>query len=97
LLDDFRGVTEKMTIAQKRFLGRCWVMRAKDLKMDADANEIPFGLSSSIQTSNISRVLNLCSAPKRAADGESASAGSSIMLRSAVEGFHSDRGTGRRR
>jgi acyl-CoA reductase-like NAD-dependent aldehyde dehydrogenase len=54
----FAGVTEKMTIAQEEIFGPVLaVMRAKDFD-DAMrlANDIPFGLSSSIQTTNLSRV-----------------------------------------
>jgi aldehyde dehydrogenase (NAD+) len=54
----FAGVTENMRIAQEEIFGPVLaVMRAKDFE-DAMriANAIPFGLSSSIQTSNISRV-----------------------------------------
>jgi aldehyde dehydrogenase (NAD+) len=54
----FANVTEKMTIANEEIFGPVLaVMRAKDFE-DAMriANEIPFGLSSSIQTTNISRV-----------------------------------------
>src|ERR1700733_7746175 len=54
----FANVTAQMTIAQEEIFGPVLaVMRASDFE-DAMriANEIPFGLSSSIQTSNISRV-----------------------------------------
>jgi acyl-CoA reductase-like NAD-dependent aldehyde dehydrogenase len=54
----FAGVTEKMTIAREEIFGPVLaVMRASDFE-DAMriANEIPLGLSSSIQTSNVSRV-----------------------------------------
>jgi aldehyde dehydrogenase (NAD+) len=54
----FAGVTENMRIAQEEIFGPVLaVMRAADFE-DAMriANAIPFGLSSSIQTSNISRV-----------------------------------------
>ena len=54
----FAGVTEKMTIAREEIFGPVLaVMRAKDFE-DAMrlANDIPFGLSSSIQTTNLSRV-----------------------------------------
>ncbi|HVO99344.1 MAG TPA: aldehyde dehydrogenase family protein [Bryobacteraceae bacterium] len=54
----FANVTEKMRIAQEEIFGPVLaVMRARDFE-DAMrvANAIPFGLSSSIQTSNISRV-----------------------------------------
>jgi aldehyde dehydrogenase (NAD+) len=54
----FAGVTEKMTIAREEIFGPVLaVMRAKDFD-DAMrlANDIPFGLSSSIQTTNLSRV-----------------------------------------
>ena len=56
----FADVTEKMTIAQEEIFGPVLaVMRAKDFE-DAMriANNIPFGLSSSIQTTNISRVFD---------------------------------------
>jgi acyl-CoA reductase-like NAD-dependent aldehyde dehydrogenase len=54
----FANVTESMTIAQEEIFGPVLaVMRAKDF---ADAmriaNNIPFGLSASIQTTNLSRV-----------------------------------------
>jgi len=54
----FAGVTENMTIAQEEIFGPVLaVMRARDFD-DAMriANCVPFGLSSSIQTTNISRV-----------------------------------------
>ncbi|MFN7994259.1 MAG: aldehyde dehydrogenase family protein [Bryobacteraceae bacterium] len=54
----FDGVTERMTIAQEEIFGPVLaVMRAKDFE-DAMriANGIPFGLSASIQTTNLSRV-----------------------------------------
>ena len=54
----FAGVTEHMTIAREEIFGPVLaVMRAKDFD-DAlrIANNIPFGLSASIQTSNVSRV-----------------------------------------
>jgi acyl-CoA reductase-like NAD-dependent aldehyde dehydrogenase len=54
----FAGVTEKMTIAREEIFGPVLaVMRAKDFD-DAMrlANDIPFGLSSSIQTTNLTRV-----------------------------------------
>ena len=54
----FADVTEKMTIAREEIFGPVLaVMRAKDFD-DAMriANNIPFGLSSSIQTTNLSRV-----------------------------------------
>jgi aldehyde dehydrogenase (NAD+) len=54
----FAGVTESMTIAREEIFGPVLaVMRAKDFE-DAMriANNIPFGLSASIQTQNISRV-----------------------------------------
>ncbi|HZT33338.1 MAG TPA: aldehyde dehydrogenase family protein [Bryobacteraceae bacterium] len=54
----FSEVTEQMTIAQEEIFGPVLaVMRAKDFE-DAMriANNIPFGLSSSIQTTNLSRV-----------------------------------------
>lgn len=56
----FAGVTEKMRIAQEEIFGPVLaVMRAKDFD-DAMriANDIPFGLSSSIQTTNVSRVFD---------------------------------------
>jgi aldehyde dehydrogenase (NAD+) len=54
----FAGVTEEMTIANEEIFGPVLaVMRAKDF---ADAlriaNRVPFGLSASIQTTNVSRV-----------------------------------------
>lgn len=54
----FAGVTEEMTLAQEEIFGPILaVMKAKDaadaLRM---ANNIPFGLSASIQTTNLSRV-----------------------------------------
>ncbi|MBK7927155.1 MAG: aldehyde dehydrogenase family protein [Bryobacterales bacterium] len=56
----FAGVTESMTLAQEEIFGPVLaIMRAKDF---ADAlriaNNIPFGLSASIQTSNVSRVFD---------------------------------------
>jgi len=54
----FSDVTESMTIAQEEIFGPVLaVMRAKDFT-DAlrIANNIPFGLSASIQTTNVSRV-----------------------------------------
>jgi len=56
----FAGVTEKMTLAQEEIFGPVLaVMRAKDF---ADAlriaNNIPFGLSASVQTTNVSRVFD---------------------------------------
>jgi len=56
----FAGVTENMRIAQEEIFGPVLaVMKAKDF---ADAmriaNNIPFGLSSSIQTTNVSRVFD---------------------------------------
>ncbi len=54
----FANVTESMTIAQEEIFGPVLaVMRAKDFS-DAMriANNIPFGLSASIQTTNVSRV-----------------------------------------
>jgi acyl-CoA reductase-like NAD-dependent aldehyde dehydrogenase len=54
----FAGVTEKMRIAQEEIFGPVLaVMRARDFD-DAMriANAIPFGLSASVQTSNVSRV-----------------------------------------
>jgi aldehyde dehydrogenase (NAD+) len=56
----FKDVTEKMTIAQEEIFGPVLaVMRAKDFE-DAMriANNIPFGLSASIQTTNVSRVFD---------------------------------------
>lgn len=54
----FAGVTQEMTIAREEIFGPVLaVMRARDF---ADAmriaNEVPFGLSASIQTTNLSRV-----------------------------------------
>ncbi len=57
----FANVTENMRIAQEEIFGPVLaVMRARDFE-DAMriANAIPFGLSSSIQTSNISRVFEI--------------------------------------
>jgi aldehyde dehydrogenase (NAD+) len=54
----FRDVTPEMTIAREEIFGPVLaVMRARDFE-DAlrIANEIPFGLSASIQTTNLSRV-----------------------------------------
>ena len=54
----FTGVTERMTIAREEIFGPVLaVMRARDFD-DAlrIANNIPFGLSASIQTSSVSRV-----------------------------------------
>jgi aldehyde dehydrogenase (NAD+) len=54
----FAGVTEDMTIAQEEIFGPVLaVMKARDFD-DAMriANNIPFGLSASLQTSNVSRV-----------------------------------------
>ena len=56
----FGDVTEQMTIAQEEIFGPVLaVMRAKDFD-DAMriANNIPFGLSSSIQTTNLSRAFD---------------------------------------
>src|SRR5216684_426677 len=56
----FTGVTESMTIAREEIFGPVLaVMRARDFE-DAMriANNIPFGLSASIQTSNVSRVFD---------------------------------------
>jgi aldehyde dehydrogenase (NAD+) len=56
----FAGVTEDMRIAQEEIFGPVLaVMRAKDFE-DAMriANAIPFGLSASIQTTNVSRVFD---------------------------------------
>ena len=56
----FADVTESMTIAQEEIFGPVLaVMRAKDFE-DAMriANNIPFGLSASIQTTNVSRVFD---------------------------------------
>ncbi len=54
----FAGVTQEMRIAQEEIFGPVLaVMRARDFD-DAMkiANAIPFGLSASVQTSNVSRV-----------------------------------------
>jgi len=54
----FAGVTEDMTLAQEEVFGPVLaVMRARDFE-DAlrIANGVPFGLSASLQTSNLSRV-----------------------------------------
>ena len=54
----FAGVTQEMTIAREEIFGPVLaVMRARDF-VDAMriANEVPFGLSASIQTTNLSRV-----------------------------------------
>jgi alpha-ketoglutaric semialdehyde dehydrogenase len=56
----FADVTESMTIAQEEIFGPVLaVMRAKDFE-DAMriANNIPLGLSASVQTSNVSRVFD---------------------------------------
>ena len=56
----FADVTEEMTIAREEIFGPVLaVMRAKDFD-DAMriANDIPFGLSASIQTTNLSRVFD---------------------------------------
>ncbi|HBY61539.1 MAG TPA: aldehyde dehydrogenase family protein, partial [Solibacterales bacterium] len=56
----FANVTEQMTIAQEEIFGPVLaVMRASDFE-DAMriANNIPFGLSASIQTTNVSRVFD---------------------------------------
>jgi aldehyde dehydrogenase (NAD+) len=56
----FAGVTENMTIAQEEIFGPVLaVMKAKNFD-DAMriANNIPFGLSASIQTTNVSRVFD---------------------------------------
>jgi acyl-CoA reductase-like NAD-dependent aldehyde dehydrogenase len=56
----FANVTEKMTIAREEIFGPVLaVIRARDFE-DAMriANNIPFGLSASIQTSNVSRVFD---------------------------------------
>jgi acyl-CoA reductase-like NAD-dependent aldehyde dehydrogenase len=56
----FADVTQKMTIAREEIFGPVLaVMRAKDFE-DAMriANDIPFGLSASIQTTNVSRVFD---------------------------------------
>ena len=56
----FADVTESMTIAQEEIFGPVLaIMRAKDFE-DAMriANNIPFGLSASIQTTNVSRVFD---------------------------------------
>lgn len=54
----FRDVTPDMTIAQDEIFGPVLaVMKAKDFEdAMAIANQVPFGLSSSIQTTNLSRV-----------------------------------------
>jgi acyl-CoA reductase-like NAD-dependent aldehyde dehydrogenase len=54
----FADVTEKMTIAQEEIFGPVLaVMHAKDFaECMRVANNIPFGLSASIQTTNLSRV-----------------------------------------
>jgi alpha-ketoglutaric semialdehyde dehydrogenase len=54
----FAGVTQEMTLAQEEVFGPVLaVMRARDFEEAMRlANCIPFGLSASIQTSNISRV-----------------------------------------
>jgi len=54
----FAGVTPEMTIAREEIFGPVLaVMRARDFE-DAlrIANQVPFGLSASIQTTNVSRV-----------------------------------------
>jgi aldehyde dehydrogenase (NAD+) len=56
----FTNVTEQMTIAQEEIFGPVLaVMKAKDFE-DAMriANNIPFGLSASLQTTNVSRVFD---------------------------------------
>src|SRR3954453_1183701 len=56
----FADVTEAMTIAQEEIFGPVLaIMRAKDFE-DAlrIANNVPFGLSASIQTTNVSRVFD---------------------------------------
>ena len=56
----FADVTESMTIAQEEIFGPVLaVMRAKDFE-DAMriANNVPFGLSASVQTTNVSRVFD---------------------------------------
>lgn len=56
----FAGVTENMTLAQEEVFGPVLaVMRARDFE-DAMriANCVPFGLSASIQTANVSRVFD---------------------------------------
>jgi aldehyde dehydrogenase (NAD+) len=56
----FADVTESMTIAKEEIFGPVLaVMRAKDFE-DAMriANNVPFGLSASIQTTNVSRVFD---------------------------------------
>ena len=56
----FTGVTEEMTIAREEIFGPVLaVMRAKDFD-DAMriANNVPFGLSASVQTTNVSRVFD---------------------------------------
>ena len=54
----FAGVTQEMTIAQEEIFGPVLaVMPAKDFNHAMEiANDIPFGLSASIQTTNVSRV-----------------------------------------
>jgi acyl-CoA reductase-like NAD-dependent aldehyde dehydrogenase len=56
----FAGVTSEMTIAQEEIFGPVLaVMRAKNFDdAMAIANNIPFGLSASIQTTNVSRVFD---------------------------------------
>src|SRR4051794_19999543 len=56
----FADVTESMTIAQKEIFGPVLaIMRAKDFEDSMRiANNIPFGLSASIQTTNVSRVFD---------------------------------------
>jgi aldehyde dehydrogenase (NAD+) len=54
----FAGVTQEMRIAQEEIFGPVLaVMRARDFDDAMSiANAIPFGLSASVQTSNVSRV-----------------------------------------
>jgi acyl-CoA reductase-like NAD-dependent aldehyde dehydrogenase len=54
----FNGVTQEMTIAREEIFGPVLaVMRAKNFEEALRiANDIPFGLSASIQTTNLSRV-----------------------------------------
>ena len=56
----FSDVTESMTIAQEEIFGPVLaIMRAKDFDDSMRiANNIPFALSASIQTTNVSRVFD---------------------------------------
>ncbi len=56
----FTGVEEKMTIAQEEVFGPVLaVMRARDFEHAIQiANNVAFGLSASIQTSNVSRIFD---------------------------------------